>query len=248
MFVFFICIPAIVSNSDNTRITNNLVALAVWTGSYQDRYEEFNFRWEAGVEAIDANNLTLQDNMVVGSERFGYHVKMLDCDDTSGRYSNNHGYSNLIGVGILPEDEVSGECAMFSGFVVWKSHDFGLYYQNNPSVKIDGNVVVESRQGVWTGVLGPDPLAHEIGNKYAIVSNNLIVGATSSFDCDKDVSPENDNMQLSSFARPVMAPSRGMIGMVFPNFMKKSNMAPGKKFPNIMAYNTIAGIMNIRSK
>ena len=224
------------------------MALLLWPGSYQDRHEPFNFDWQAGIWATDANNLTLQDNMVCGSERMGYRVKMLDCDDTSGRYSNNHGYSNLFGVGILPEDEVTGDCAMYSGFVVWKNYDYGLYYQNGASIKIDNNVIAESRQGIWTGVFGFDPLEHEIGNQYAIISNTLIIGATSSFDCSKDVTPANDNIPLSSLARPVMAPSGGMIGMVFPTFMWKDNAAPTKPFPNIMSYNQIAGLMSIKSK
>ena len=224
------------------------MALLVWTGSYQDRFETFNFRWESGIEAIEANNLTLQDNMVVGAERMGFHVKTLDCDDTSGRYSNNHAYSNLVGVGILPTDDVEWECALFTGFTVWKSHDFGLYYQNDPSIRMDDNIVVESRQGIYTAVLGPHALSHQIVDKYANISNMLIVGATSSFDCSKDVTPVNGNMELSALARPAMAPNGGMIGMVFPNFMSKSNMAPGKPFPGIKAYNSLAGLMSIKSK
>ena len=244
----YFCISAIVTNSEDTRILNNMVALVVWTGSYQDRFQPFNFRWEAGVEAIEANNLTLQDNVVVGSERFGFHVSPLECDDTSGRYRNNMAYSNLIGYGVLPGDVLGGDCVMVSGFILWKSHDWGIYYQNAPGLKIDGNTLVENRQGIWTSVLGPSPVDHLIGDKIVEISNTIIVGASSSFDCAKDVSPVNDNMRLSSLARPKMAPTGGMIGLVFPNFMAKTNEAPTMKFGDVMSYNSIYGLMKLTSK
>ena len=225
-----------------------MMALLPWTGSYQGRYQPYNFRWEAGVFGIDSTNLTLQDNLVCGSERIGYRVKLLECDDTSGRYSNNHAYSNLFGVGVLPEDGVGGECAMYSGFVAWKNYDYGLYFQGTASIKIDNNVVAENRQGIWTGVYDPPSLDHLIGDKYANISNTLIIGTTSSFDCNKDVTPNTGNVKLSGLARPIMAPTGGMIGMVFPNFMSADNKAPVKPFPNMMSYNQIAGIMRIKSK
>ena len=227
-----------------------MVALLEWTGSYQDRFETFNVRWEAGIEAMEAKRLVLQDNLVTASERFGFHVPPLDCGDNSGRYSNNMAFSNLIGSGILPADEftVAGECAQISSFVSWKNHDFGIYYQNAPSVVIDDNILVDNRQGIWTGINGPHPLSHVIGNKTVDISNNILIGASPSYDCANDVSPVNDNMELSANARPGMGPTGGMLGVVFPNFMGNSNNAPKKPFTGIMTYNSIAGLMRLTSK
>ena len=236
------------TSSDDTAIINNMVALLEWTGTYQDRYEPFNFRWEAGIEAIEAKRLILQDNLVTASERFGFHVPLLPCGDTSGRYSNNMAYSNLIGSGILPSDTADGNCVQMSGFISWKNHDFGLYYQNFPSLKIDDNILVENRQGIWTGITGPAAAGHAIGNQTVEISNNLIVGAGPTYDCANDVSPVNENMDLSAFARPRMAPTGGMIGLIFPNFMSSSNNAPKKPFTGIMSYNAIAGLMKLKSK
>ena len=244
----FFFLSGIVTSSDDTIIRNNMVALLEWTGTYQDRYEPFNFRWEAGIEAFEAEGLILQDNLVTASERFGYHVPLLECGDTSGRYSNNMAYSNLIGYGVLPEDVMSVSCAQISGFISWKNHDFGLYYQNSETVRIDGNVLVDNRQGIWTGVTGPGILSHGIGDKVVEIFNNLIVGASPSYDCANDVSPSNHNMELSVFGRPKMAPTGGMIGVVFPNFMSSGNSAPTKPFAGIMSYNAIAGLMTLKSK
>ena len=247
--LYFSSSSAIVTSSDDTRILKNMVSLVIWTGTYQDRFETFNPRWESGIEAIDAENLTLQDNVIVGSERVGYHVKPLACDEDASRYSNNMAYSNLIGSVILPDDTVTGDCVKMSGFISWKNHDFGLYYQNDPSVIIDNNIVAENGVGLWTGVLKPSATLHEIGNKTAVVSNSLFVGATASYDCDKDVSPvEEDNFEISANARPGKAPNGGMIGLTFTNFYQESNKAPGKPWIGCKAYNSIAGLTKVESK
>ena len=218
-----------------------------WTGTYQDRFETFNFRWEAGIYAPDAKRLILQDNMVVGSERYGFRVPPLMCGDNSSSYSNNHAYGNLIGVGLLPEDSVDGDCAQYSGFVLWKNHDFGVYYQNSPSARISDNILIDNRQGIFTHINGPSILAHAISNKVVQIEDNLIIGTSPVYDCANDVSPSTDNMALSP-SRPSMAPSGGMIGVAFPNFMSASNSAPKKPFAGIMKYNAIAGLMTLKSK
>ena len=246
---FLLSSAGIVTSSDDTRVINNMVALVIWPGSYQDRYEPYNFRYEAGIEAIAAENLTLQDNIVVGSERTAYHVKPLPCDDDTGRYSNNHAYSSLMGSLILPPDTVTGDCVKMSGFIAWKNIEFGMYYQNDPSIIIDNNILVENGVGTWTGVLKPSALDHMIGDKTADVWNSLFVGATSVFDCSKDVLPVNeDNYKLSEFARTGRAPSGGMIGLTFTNFYQATNNAPEKPLIGCMAYNSIAGLTRVKSE
>ena len=228
-------------------VINNMVALLEWTGAYQDRYETFNFRWEAGIYAPEAKGLILRDNLVTGSERYGFRVPPLQCGDTSGSYSNNMAYGNLIGVGILPGDQILVSCAEYSGFISWKNHDFGIYYQNVPSARISNNVLIDNRQGIFTLIIGPPALSHLVGNKTVEIEDNLIIGASPVYDCTNDVSPVNHNMELSP-SRPSMAPTGGMIGVVFPNFMSGSNNAPKKPFAGIMNYNAIAGLMTLRSK
>lgn len=238
---------AIITNSDDTLIKNNMVTLMEWTGTYQDRYEPLNFRWEAAIEAMEAKRLVLLDNLVTGSERFGYHVPPLQCSDSSNRYRNNRAFSNLIGYGILPEDSFSGDCVKISGFVLWKNHDYGIYYQNKVDVKIENNVLADNRQGIWIGIAGPNPVNHSIDGKIVEISSVLLVGASPFFDCKSDVSPVNDNMKLSNSARPPMAPSGGMIGVVFPNFMGGFNGAPKGLFTGMLTYSAIAGLMKLKN-
>lgn len=220
----------------------------VATNSYMDRFEPFNPRWEAGIEAMEATQLTLQGNLVTGSERIGFHVTPIECSDTSGRYSNNRAYANMHGVVVLPDDELqlSESCAKLTGFTAWKSHDFGLYYQNSISFVADDNVMVENKNGLITFMVGPSAVGHQFGNKTVEVNNNVFVGQTSAFDCNVDVTPANDdNFELSANSRPVPAPGGGMIGLVFPNFYQASNKAPGKPWKGCMAYNAIGGLMTL---
>lgn len=229
-------------DSDDTSVMNNMVALVEWTGSNKDKYEI----WAAGIEAISAKRLVLKNNIVTASERHGFHVSPLECDDSSGRYDNNMAFSNLIGYGIFPGDSLKVSCAKVSNFIAWKNHDFGLYFQNIPSLEIQNNTLVDNRQGIWTGIVGPPAFQHNIGNKFVEISNNLIIGESPSYDCVKDISPDNDNMALSGYSRPGMAPSGGIIGVTFPNFMSGGNSAPEKKLTGITSYNAIAGLMKIK--
>lgn len=220
----------------------------VATNTYQDRFETFNPRWEAGIEAMDATHLVLQGNLVTGSERIAYHVPPIECSETSTRYSNNKAFANMHGVVVLPEDapKLSESCAKITGYTVWKSHDFGIYYQNTVDFVADDNVMIENTNGLIGFMVGPSAVGHQFGNKTMSILNNVFVGQTNAFDCNIDVTPSNDdNFALSGNSRPVQPPGGGMIGLVFPNFYQGSNKAPGKPWKGCMAYNAIGGLMSL---
>lgn len=241
-------LSGLATSSNDTRYINNLVTLMVATNSYQDRLEAFNPRWEAGIEAMEATHLTLQGNLVTGSERIGYHVPPIECSYSSDRYSNNRAFANLNGVVTLPEDEfeLSENCAKYTGFTVWKSHDYGIYYQNSIDYVADNNIMVENQNGLIAFMVGPSAVGHQFANKRMTITNNLFVGQTSSFDCSVDVTPSNDdNYALSANARPSNAPSGGMVGLIFPNFYQSSNKAPGKPWKGCKSYNAIGGLMTL---
>ncbi|WAR05573.1 PKHL1-like protein, partial [Mya arenaria] len=238
-----------VTSSNDTHLLNNLVTLMIATNAYQDRIEEFNPRWEAGIEAMKSTNLVMHDNLVTGSERVAYHVPPIACDDYSGSYSNNKAFGNMHGVVLLPVDKPefeSGACVKFANFTVWKNHDYGMYYQNGFNFVAENNAFIENQNGLITFVLGPSAVSHQKADKTVDVIDNLFVGQTNAFDCDKDVQPDlDDNYMLAVKARPSLAPDGGMVGLIFPNFYQKSNNAPGKPWKGCMAYNSIGGLMRM---
>ena len=226
---------------------NNLVALVVSTATYQDRYETFNPRWESGIEAMSATELTLQNNFVTGSEKIAYRVAPQSCLDTSDKYSNNKAFANLLGVVILPVDEFEAtDCVRLSGYTLWKNNYLGIYYQSEPSLVAEKNVFVENKNGLIALVIKPSALGHMYANKTVEIKDSTFVGQTDSFDCNKDIPPkQDDNFDLTKKAAGSAAPGGGMVGLIFPNFYQADNLAPGKPWIGCMAYNAIGGLMKM---
>ena len=84
--------------STGAKVTNNLVALMVWDGAYQDRYESYNLRYPGAVTGLQASNLVLVNNTVAGSERFGFKVGGQSCDTKQeDRWTGNIAHGALIG-------------------------------------------------------------------------------------------------------------------------------------------------------
>jgi hypothetical protein len=239
-------ITGIATSSDDTVLKHNLVSLMVATNSYQDRFEEFNPRWEAGIEAMSAKRLVLQDNLVTASERIAFHVPLLECDDNTGNYSNNRMYANILGAVVLPDDPAPSDCAKLSGFIAWKNHDFGIYYQSKVNFVSENNLLIENSNGLVAIINGPGILSHVYADKRVEIKNTTFVGQTSSFDCVNDRLPSpDDNSELSANSRPSSPPNGGMVGLVFPNYNSGSNKAPLKPFKGLMSYNAIGGLTTI---
>ena len=223
-----------------------MVALVVSTASYQDRFEVYDYESESGIEAMKSKDLVLQGNLVTGAERIAYHVPPQDCDDTTDRYKGNKAYANVLGGFVVEYRDVltQTDCAQMSGHTVWKSHDYGIYYQNDPSFLAQNNILIENTNGIFPIVLKPPSLSHVYENKTIQIRNTIFIGQTTSFDCQKDVTPSNDdNYKLSGNARPSLPPSGGMVGLIFPNFYSKDNGLPTHPWAGNMAYPAIGGLM-----
>jgi hypothetical protein len=66
------------------------MALNQWSGAYRDRLETANFHFDAAIEAIEAQNLVLRNNVVAGTERVAYHLPGQTCDTpTADLWVNN---------------------------------------------------------------------------------------------------------------------------------------------------------------
>ncbi|KAJ8313314.1 hypothetical protein KUTeg_009100 [Tegillarca granosa] len=237
------------TTSDNTTIRNNLFALHIWEGSYQNRYEPGNVRWHGCIEAITATNLNLTDNVVTASERFAYHIPPQDCSiSAEKRYANNKANTALICLGILPLDPVSSatKCALITGVTAWKCLYYGFYYNNMVSVVIDRVAAIECGIGVFEMLIGPNPITHVAEDRHGDVNNSLIVGTTSSFDCTVDqVNQNDDNIKLSSLAVPFKARQGGKGGIAMIIITGGPNSAPEKPFAGIMSYPALLGFMVI---
>ncbi|KAK7105773.1 hypothetical protein V1264_017108 [Littorina saxatilis] len=241
---------AIHTTSIGTRVERNLMALNIFSGTYQDRYEVMNYHVDAAVEAIEAMDLVMKDNIVSGSERAAYHLMGQPCSTPSAAmWSNNEAHSCLTGVGIFPDDTpVDSTCYLWAGFMLWKNGDWGLFIDNSPSVQFKNIVAAENGASVMTHVIGPGATGHATGDKTVDVSDSTFIGRTMSFDCSLDIMDSSDDcVALSSQYRGWRYGSCGMAGIVFPNFVSGSNNAPKKPWAGSMTYNAINGIMRVNN-
>ncbi|XP_053372863.1 fibrocystin-L-like [Mercenaria mercenaria] len=234
------------TSSEDTHLINNLLALVVSTVTYQDRFEVYDYESESGIEAISATDLTLQDNLVTGAERIAFHVPPQDCDDTSDKYKNNKAYANVLGGVVITYHDVlkQTDCAKMAGHTVWKTHDYGIYYQNELNLLVENNLLIENTNGLFPIIIKPPSLSHLYANKTMQVRSTTFVGETSSFDCSNDVANYQDpNYQLSTNARPSFPPSGGKVGLIFPGFYTADNGLPSHPWKGIMSYPALGGLM-----
>ncbi|XP_045210443.2 fibrocystin-L-like isoform X2 [Mercenaria mercenaria] len=238
------------TSSEDTRLINNLLALVVSTVTYQDRFEVYDYESESGIEAISATDLTLQDNLVTGAERIAFHVPPQDCDDTSDKYKNNKAYANVLGGVVITYHDVlkQTDCAKMAGHTVWKTHDYGIYYQHELNLLVEDNLLIENTNGLFPIIIRPPSLSHLYVNKTMQVRSTTFVGETSSFDCSNDVANYKDhNYQLSSNARPSFPPSGGKVGLIFPGFYSAGNGLPSHPWKGIMSYPALGGLMILKN-
>ena len=252
MFCFFFL--AVVIGSRGSKLTYNMVSNLQWTGSYNGRAEEFNWRFEAGIDIYDAEDVQLEGNYVVGSEKAGYKLSGDACV-ASGRpvyneIKSNMAAVNLMGIALLPTYKSKREdCNMFSGFKLWKNIDYGMYYNNENSFLLSGSVLADNQVDLFSMMIGPSALGHICEHKTAEVTQSVVIGRTSSMDCSEE--KPSDTMSyysLSNHCRGVSGPGGEKLGILFPLFTEKTNKAPVKPCANVQASNSLCGTMKISSK
>ncbi|XP_075681934.1 fibrocystin-L [Rhinoderma darwinii] len=231
---------------ERVNIRRNLVALAIWPGTYQDREEINNILWHAGIEISEGADIVLQDNVVAGFERAGYRIDGESCQNVtnpSQQWFNNEAYGGLYGI-YMNEDGLQ-DCSLIRGFKLWRCWDYGIYIQIISSVQISDVFLAENGMGVLTIIYTPASVTHQISNKTVQISKSLLVGTSSDFDC-KDVLTNSDaNVKLSAQHRSARPLTGGRSGICWPTFASAHNLAPGHPNAGIMSYNAISGLMTV---
>ncbi len=223
---------------------NNLVTMVVFPGTYNGKQEK-RIEWAAGFETIDAVRPVLSGNVVAGSERAGFRVDGEPCTATTERWSNNLAHSALVGVYTLPEDGIP-TCGLISNFTVYKTYDFGVFYEAEASLEVSGIVSYDNQIGLFPMVIKPGASQHQFANKYITVRDSLFVGTTSAFDCNVDLMDTSSlNIEFSGAGRSFSSGGGGKVGIVGPTFSSGSNKAAKKPWINIMAYQAISGLMTV---
>ncbi|XP_022094388.1 fibrocystin-L-like [Acanthaster planci] len=235
--------PSVIIWGNGNQLIHNLVALVVFPGTYQDRYEEHNADWTGGIEVEKAGKVVMVNNTVAGSERVAFKTSGEACSaapSPEAEWFGNVAHSTLRGVYQLRTGQPG--CTKIANFLVYKSWDFGIYAQIGSSIIMSDLTLVDNKMAVLPLVIGPNPLRHQTGDVSVRMENSLIVGVSDSFDCRADaVAPEN--ARQSGMTRSPRAPGKGHSGFVWASFVQGGNLAPSMSHPHHQAhlYPTING-------
>ena len=211
-----------------------------WASTFVPGDAPFDHTFWGAISAYMAKSVVLENNFVGGAQRSGIFYNGDLCPGvTSIQPGMNHSIQNNIvhcaysGVTTFPtytygSDGTFGSkltCVSISGFTVFKSVNWGIYYQNEPSVIIDSNILVDNQVSVLSFVLYPNMIQHILSGKTTQISNTIFVGRSSSFDCLNDVVPSDFNAQYTKLMNAYGggADGNGLVGLTIGNFIGADN-------------------------
>ncbi|KPP78019.1 fibrocystin-L-like, partial [Scleropages formosus] len=231
---------------NNNKVRRNLVTLSVWPGAYQDREEAFNFQWNAAIEVNEGRNVILQDNTVAGYERVGYRINGEPCPGTlniAEHWHTNEAHGGLYGV-YMNKDGLA-TCSLIQGFYIWRSFDYGVYFQVSMNVEVSNITLVDNGMGISSYIYSPPSVYHLYSNKHVHIQDALIVGTSPNLNCSEVLSSSDTNIRLSSEHRAPRTLDGGRSGICWPTFESDHNHAPEKPHNGIMSYNGISGLLTV---
>lgn len=216
--------------------------------------EEYN----GAIDVSETNSVILEDNFVAGAQRMGINFRGDICQGSNTlspglthSIKGNIVYAALTGVSILPILPLVADvsfylffCRKISGFTIFKSTHWGIYYHGFGSIIIDSNILIENQVGIFTFIYEPKSKDHEIGYKRAILQNNLLVGQSPTFNCKNDfrVNDYNALKAVPMFAFGAGPNYDSKIGLIWSNFLDEKYDKPYKLWPGTHSYPQINGI------
>lgn len=227
-----------------------MVTTNFWASTFVPWEADWDIQYWGAIDVHWAESVVLEHNMVAGAERIGINLIGDICPgvvgDTLGRnnYShsirNNTVYSAMIGVStqptyLYPQDNATITCGYIRNFTIFKSTYWGIYFNSPYGFMADSNTLVDNRVGIFTMIIEPSPLTHELARKPNAIANSLIVARSSTYNCSTDIVPDDLNYAKALTARPIGSnPNRtGRVGIAWPSFMGSTNGAPFKPWYHI---------------
>uniref|UniRef100_A0AAR2IPV4 Polycystic kidney and hepatic disease 1 (autosomal recessive)-like 1 n=1 Tax=Pygocentrus nattereri TaxID=42514 RepID=A0AAR2IPV4_PYGNA len=190
-------------------------------------------------------NVVLQGNIVAGYERVGFRIDGEPCPgyfSAVAQWQQNEAHGGLYGV-YMNGDGLPG-CSQIQDFTVWRSYDFGIYFQVSMSVIVSNVTLVDNGMGIMSLIYGPPSLSHVYSNKTVLVQNALIVGSSPNFNCS-DSMPMDTNMFQGASSRAPRPLNGGKSGISWPTFESSHNGAPVNAHNGLTSYNAISGLLSV---
>uniref|UniRef100_A0A8D0AIF4 PKHD1 like 1 n=1 Tax=Sander lucioperca TaxID=283035 RepID=A0A8D0AIF4_SANLU len=206
----------------------------------------YNYAWNAAIEVNEGTNVVLQHNIVAGYERVAYRIDGEPCPgyiNKNEKWIHNEAHGGLFGV-YLNKDGLPG-CSLIQGFFVWRSFDYGIYFQTIMNVIVSNVTLVDNGMGIMPLIFAPPSLSHAYADKTAHIQNALIVGSSPSFNCSATLPRSDFNMVISNGHRAPRPLKGGRSGICWPTFGSAHNSAPISPHHVNNNYNAIKGLMKV---
>ncbi|XP_068231985.1 fibrocystin-L-like [Palaemon carinicauda] len=228
-------------DSEGNIYINNLLSVMLFPGTYNGRKETENTDWFGSFALNRATGVTLEGNVVSGSEQAAYQTYGENCY-TESKWYRNEAHGVIYGVMLFQKNEKAspGSCHRLSNFYVWRAWDTAFYMQESASLLLENVISVESKIGVNQLVYGPPSLSHNFEDKTATTKDSIFVAASPSHTCDY----QNSRPKIYNFYRKVLWPEdeeEGYYGILFGTFMSFPNKAPKHSFHGAGSYPAIRG-------
>lgn len=239
----------ILIQSNSNFIVKNMVCMIFWASSILKWQAKFDQEYKAAIDLSLAESYYLESNFVAGAERIGILFRGTNYVRNTNSFGNNSVYSSLSGVVILPSNSYKNiTCLTISGFTVFKSSHWGIYYQDYYSVIIESNILIDNQVNIMTLVIGSSILNHVNNPKIVLIQNMLIVGQSNWFNALKDKVPDDLNYRQAKAMQSFGAGEnrKSKIGIVWPYFIRDSNGAPIKPWSKMRSFSSSISLMTIR--
>ena len=207
----------------------------------------------AGIRAFGTNRLI--GNIVVGSTGAAYRVPPATTGATcSGTICYDDETSNVavassMGWVLFPTDSVLHNGVNFvSGFKFWKIAHMAVYYNSKNSVQFSCLFFADNGLDIFPMVYGPSAIEHKVEGKFVTVCDSMMIGYSSTMDCDRDTIPTGDYM---NFYRSCSAPKGeddSKYSVIFAQFIQEINYAHYNKetCTGFTKYMSLRGHMEVK--
>ncbi|XP_044927182.1 fibrocystin isoform X1 [Mustela putorius furo] len=220
----------------NFTLSNNLVVLITQSA--------WSTMWVAGIKVNQAKDISLDGNVVAGSERLGFHIRGHRCSSPEALWSDNVAHSSLHGLHLYKENGFD-HCTGISGFLAFKNFDYGAMLHVENSVEMENITLVDNTIGLLAVVYVSSAPQGHTENVQVTLRNSVIVATSSSFDCIQDrVKPRSAN--LTSTDRAPSNPRGGRVGILWPVFTSKPNRWPQEPWHRVRNGHSISGMMKLQ--
>jgi hypothetical protein len=227
---------AFMITSPKTVLQDNLAAWVVFPGTHNGANDVTNTDMPGGFFIGAKDTVTMQRNVVAGSERVAYHGLLPSCGANSALSSSdplwNENQAHGVGFGVWMFSAGSGACNEVRGFTISRAWEFGVLVSSPvAAVQVLDTKVIGANAGAVVNLYRPGSSAHLYQDKYVAYRRCLFVGTPLGGSCNAGLGSRPLKRWLWSLSPSVNTPRMGIwMSSFFSDAPLGLNMAPPWEF------------------